>query len=244
MSLWLYNSVNKKFVLSSTDSNSDLINIPKDEISKIGAKNVQSTIEYIERKNLTYSFLHFSAEPIQDIKNTTDNEKSWDEQLKSIYYNPFGLWLSIGDSWLKYVQKHIVNPSMWNLFSYIYEVKVNNSVLIIKSKDELYDFIKKFKNDDDKIKIYDVVNWALVKNEYNGLIILGDDIWNTFQYPDRMIILGSDSVHHFFEELLGESWKTNMLVLSEWVRHWETKSGVIWSEKGIDEINLIKTVSF
>lgn len=238
--MWLYDKENNRFVLSQPDG--ILKELHKSEMIEIGKKNIQKTMEFIDEKNLNHKYLHFSLGEIKEIKETDINE-SWDAVEKSVYHNPSGLWLSYGDSWLQYVHAHIKNPSMWNLYDHIYEIKVNDSVLIINSKKELYDFINKFKNDDNVIKIYNVINWNKVKESYNGLIILGDDIWN-INMSDRMIILGNDSVQEFVDNLIGDSWKTNMLLLSEWVRHWETKTGVIWSKNGIGSINLIKKISF
>lgn len=238
--MWLYDKINKRFVLGQPDG--ILKELPKQELIEIGQKNILKTIEFINEKKLNHNYLHFSLGEIIQLEDK-DINMSWDSTERSVYHNPSGLWLSYGDSWLRYVQKHIKNPSMWNLYDNIYDVEVNDSVLIIESRDELYDFINKFKNGDDVIKIYNVINWNKVKESYNGLIILGDDIWN-IEISDRMIILGNESVQEFIDKLFGDSWKTNMILLSEWVRHWETKSGVIWSKNGINETNLIKKISF
>ena len=237
---YLYDKNNKKFVLSIP--NDELIELPKTEVAKIGYKNVEKIIKFVEKKNLNTHFLHFSFGKIEKI-NDIVGQKSWDEGEKTVYYNPVGLWLSYGDSWLEYVNKYIKNPSMWNLFNYIYDVEVNDTVLIIKSRQELYNFIDKFKNSNDIIKIYDVINWKKVMDTYNGLIILGDDIWN-LELLDRMTISGNESVQNFINDLMGDSWKSNMLLLSEWVRHWGCKTGVVWSKKGIAKINKIKKISF
>lgn len=237
---WLYDKKNKKFVLSEICDN--FKELPIDDIIKIGYKNIQKTIKFINKKKLNNHFLHTSVNKIKKIDDILDI-KSWDESEKSIYHNPLGLWIGYGDSWLQYVKSHIKKPSMWNLFSYVYDIEVNESVLIIESKQELYNFINKFKNDNNIIKIYNVINWKKVRETYNGLIIIGNDIWNT-QMLDKMIILGNESVQEFIDNLVGDSWKSNMLLLSEWVRHWETKTGVIWSKNGIKEYKLIKKISF
>jgi len=237
---WLYDKKNKKFVVSQLSDN--LKELPIDNIIKIGQKNIKKTIKFIDKKKLNNHFLHTSVNEINKIDDMLDI-KSWDELDKSIYHNPVGLWVGYGDYWLQYVKSHIKKPSMWNLFSYVYDIEVTESVLIIKSKQELYYFINKFKNNDKTIKIYNVINWKKVKETYNGLIIIGNDIWNT-QMLDKMIISGNESVQEFIDNLIGESWKSNMLLLSEWVRHWETQTGVIWSKNGIKKIKLIKKISF
>lgn len=182
---------------------------------------------------------------MNEINNVNDSlTGSWcQKENESIYYNPNDLWCSVGDSWLNYVKQQIKKPSIWNLFNYVYDVSINDSVLVINSKNELYDFIDKFKNNDDDIKIYNVINWELVKNTYNRLIVLDQDIFD-INTNDKMIILGNESVQLFVEKLFGDNWKNNKILLSEWIRHWETKTGVIWSGKEIKHIKLLKKISY
>ena len=172
---------------------------------------------FIEKNNLQTKYLHFSMSKIENVYDGSNG--SWQESDKSIYYNPNGLWISVGNSWLEYVDNNIKKPSPFNLFSYIYEIEISKSVLIINSKDELIQFIKNFKNDDNIIKIYNVINWKKVKSVYDGMIILDKNIFDN-STKDKMIINGSDSVQNFIESLFGQnSWKDNYVLLSEWIRH-------------------------
>ena len=43
---------------------------------------------------------------------------------------------------------------------------------------------------------------------------------------------------------MGARWKNNYVLLSEWYRHWECASGVIWNVNGIASCDLIKETDF
>ena len=59
-----------------------------------------------------------------------------------------------------------------------------------------------------------------------------------------MEIIGGEVAHDFFVDLMGNRWKNNMILLSEWYRHWECASGVIWNISGISSCDLIKETDF
>lgn len=243
---WVYDRHNKKFTYDFPNDD-NFIELSTDTLIKAGKRNMEETTKYINSNKLNNSLLHFTTSNINDISDIFESSSgSWDEKESSIYYNPNGLWCSIGDSWLQYVKTHIKKPSQWNLFSNIYKIEVNQTVLVINSLDELYNFIEKFKHDDQNIQIYNMINWDKVRKKYNGLIVLDPENlnWQPIR-SDRMIITGSKSVQLFVENLFGKTkWQTNRILLIEWIRHWETQSGVIWHPAGISDIKLIKKIKF
>jgi hypothetical protein len=133
---------------------------------------------------------------------------------------------------------HFVDKSIYH--SYIYELKVNKSVLKIKSLKSFVNFINKYKYSDSKIKITDILNWKQIKKEYDGLIIcpnlheqlFGDTLPLLDIYKDENII------QEKILEKYGENWKKELRFLSEWFRGWRCQ-GVVWRQTGLKQINLI-----
>jgi hypothetical protein len=238
----------KKFIFININENEKkhyhkVIN--KSELLKIAKTNLINTRQFIKDNGLNNTFLHFSMTKIEKLK-FEKNTTSWNADSKSVYFNPNGLWISHGSSWLDFVEKNNNGPGMWNLFSYTYKIIISDSIKIISNIDQFYDFIEEFKNSNKIIKLYDVINWEKVKKKYDGLIIspwLGDEIWEIAK-DDKFTIWGGESAHNFFVQLLGSKWKDNKLLLSEWYRHWETSTGVIWNSAGVRDIELIKFHEF
>jgi len=224
------------------------IEFPENVIYKVGKSNLHDVKKFIHKHKLKDSFLHFSFKPIEKL-DTNLLDGSWKPgNKKSVYCNPPGLWLSHGSAWLDYVESNIKKPSTLNLFPYTYKIEVFDSVKLITSKDDLFKFIKTYKRKPGDIKFYDVIDWAKVKKDFDGLIItpwLGDKIWHTGSTPaDRFEIVGGESAHEFINEIMGARWKNNSVLLSEWYRHWECASGVIWNVSGISSCDLIKETDF
>jgi len=224
------------------------IEYPENVIYKVGKSNVHDVKKFIHKHKLKDSFLHFSFKQIEKLDTNSLNESWKAENKKSVYYNPVGLWLSHGPAWLEYVESNIKKPSPWNLFPYTYKIEVYDSVKLITSKDDLFKFIKTYKRKPADIKFYDVIDWAKVRKDWDGIIItpwLGDKIWHSGSNPaDRFEIVGGESAHEFINDIMGARWKNNFVLLSEWYRHWECASGVIWNVKGIASCDLIKETDF
>ena len=221
---------------------------PEDQIYKIGKKNVHDVKKFIHKHKLNDSFLHFSMTPIEKLDTTIIDSNLKPGLKQSVYYNPQGLWLSHGSGWLDYVETNIKKPSSSNLFPYIYKIEVFDSVKLITNKDDFYKFIKTYKRKPSDIKFNDIIDWAKVRKDCDGLIItpwLGNKIWHNTSTPnDRFEIIGGESAHDFISEIMGARWKNNNIVLSEWYRHWECASGVIWNVNGIASCDLIKETDF
>ena len=181
-----------------------------------------------------------------DVNDTFTDLDTWDSDSSQskydIYHNPKGLWLSVGASWQIWTTTK-PNLFVWKYnMPYLYKVRVKDSVLVIKSTEEFIDFIKKYKNDDESITMYNIMNWKKIKEKYDGIILETWVIPDIFGSNDKFHIDGDGkTVQTYFEKLLGQSWKNNIVALSEWVRHWETSSGVIWRKSGIKSIKLVKT---
>lgn len=220
----------KRYILLSTQ-----------ELYHIAQQNVADMKRYIIKKEYTNSFIYHST---KELKRLSIPEE-YTNTKKSLYHKPQGIWISCGISWLNYIEQKIKEPHKWNLFSYTYKIELFDSVKIISEKEELHKFIKKYKKKPDDIRLYDVIDWELVKREYNGLVItpyLGNKIWR--ESNDVMKIHGAESAHDFFVDLLGSKWKNNMLLLSEWYRSWECACGVIWNLNGIASFKLLKKTNF
>lgn len=220
----------------SEKSDNRYIRLPDSDLYELAKKNISNIKNYISRKNLLTSFFYHSTKEIKKINIPTNNKKSL-----SIYNKPNGLWLSCGSSWLEYVNNKYKIANKFNLFSYTYKIDLYDTVKVISDKDELFKFIKKYKRKPDDIRLYDVIDWELVKKDFDGLIItpnLKNKLWR--EASDEFYIVGAESAHDYFSDLLGPKWKNNMLLLSEWYRSWECDGGVIWDASAIASFELIK----
>ena len=220
---------------------SKYILLPANDLWDLARYNIASIKRYVLKHDYSNSFLYHSTKEIHRMSIPAEYQHS----KKSLYHKPQGLWISCGTSWLDHVEKTYSNPNKYNLFSYTYKIEVYDTVKIISEKEELHKFIKKFKKKPDDIRLYDIIDWDKVKAEHTGLIItphLGSKLWRDSQ--DSMRIHGAESAHDFFSDLLGQKWKNNMLLLSEWYRSWECASGVIWSLNGIASFRLLKKTNY
>jgi hypothetical protein len=243
-SMFYFDTKNKKFVKKSSkteDNPTRYIEVPMDILDLIAKKNLKSMLKCIKKHELESCFLHFTSKKLTrfDVPDNSPQAK------KSLYYKPEGLWLSCGASWVEYMYENFNGANESNLFSYVYKIDVIDTVKVITSKDDLNKFIKKYKHKPDDIKMYDVIDWVKVRNEFQGIIItpyLGDLIWHLG--TDVMNIQGAETAHEFFTDLMGTRWKNNMMLLSEWYRHWNCACGVIWNPEGIIGCSMIKEISF
>lgn len=232
-----YDTENENFVFTDKKkSGSKYIRLPLIELIKIYQKNLSNIKNYITRHDYQTSFFYFSCKEINKLALPKSKPET-----NTIYNKPTGIWLSYGSSWLDYVSKHYEFPNKYNLFTYTYKVELYDTVKVITDKDELFKFIKKYKKKPDDIRIYDIIDWEKVKEDYSGLVIaphLGSKIWR--DNYDSMVIYGREAVHDYFVDLLGNKWKNNNLMLSEWYRGWECACGVIWNISSIASFKLCK----
>jgi len=202
-------------------------------LEKLSKKNI-SSIKKVIKSQESYSkkYYHTSTTifpyPIED--KYTDNS-SW--LGKGLYKNPRGIWIGCGTSWYKFITD---KPNPWSLGTYLYEVEISDSVMRISSLQEFKSFINKYKKEEPKIN--DVINWKKVKKEYDGLVIcpyLGNIIWGK-----KANTYGLWGESEYFDDLI----KNKFHKLSEWYRHWEEGSGVIWRPStGLQKISLIKKLN-
>ena len=212
-------------------------------IIKYATKNFNKIIKVIKSvSNYNNKFFHTSIKPFT--YPIIDNEKNFNSFLGgSLYKNPIGIWLSCGYSWQKYISDY---PSQWSLATYIYQIELSNTILHISSLSELKKFIIKYKFNDNKIKITNIINWKNVKKDYDGLVIcpyLGNKIWG--KNSTRFSISGSkDNISNYISNITGDKWKNDIYYTAEWYRHWEEATGVIWKPStGITNIFLLKKLN-
>jgi len=217
--------------------NNNKKNIIRREISK----NLKKIINYIDTK-YNGKLIHISSKRIEyeDLYNTNYINRSLLRNSK-IYYNPHGLWVSCGSSWLRWIYNVKNFKSRWANPRYIYviDLKKNNNILKISNLKEMLEFHKKFSQLTENN--YNI-NWKEVKKTYNGLIIdpyLGKNIWDFFNNKESNTFYLSNSINKYIHKTLGKNIKKYMQFYLEWYRHWETSSGVIWREKAIESIKQI-----
>lgn len=210
--------------------------------------NLKRIIHYIDT-NYNNKLIHVSNKKlnIKDLHNTNYinkslfKNKSLVKNRGDIYFNPYGLWLSCGSSWLKWILYTKYYSSQWSNPKYIYEIILNdnNNVLKISNLNELLKFHHKFAQlKDNNYKI----DWKEVKKTYDGLIIdpyLGKDIWTFFNNKESIYFYLNNKTNKYIHATLGKNIKRYMQFYLEWYRHWETASGVIWRVKSIKSVNHI-----
>jgi hypothetical protein len=129
-------------------------------------------------------------------------------------------------------------------YSYIYELKFNKSVLKITCLKNFIDFINKYKYPKSKIKIYDILDWTKIKDDYDGIIICADLHTKIFGNSKALIDIFTDEniIQANILEQYGKDWSNNFILLAEWFRHWR-QEGVIWRPSGIKQIKLIDKIN-
>ena len=225
--------------IHSDNSNTKIYN--KELLKHEIAKNLKRIINYIDTKYHD-KLIHISSKKFEreDLHNTNYINKS---RLKNseIYFNPYGIWLSCGSSWLKWIYniKHFTSPWASPKYIYVIELKKNNNVLKISNLKQLLQFHNKFAElKENSYKI----NWEEVKKTYNGLIIepyLGKNIWNFFNNKQSNFFYLTNTTNTYIRKTLGKNIKKYMQFYLEWYRHWETSSGVVWREKAIESVEQI-----
>jgi len=216
----------------------NLQEIHKQDTTLDYVKKIKNLIRYIDKYHPN-DLIHLSSTKIniQSLKNKNNIHESW---LSNVYYNPHGLWVSCGSSWLKFIKKSSLYHTKWAKCKYVYIVKVDEDILHIKKLNELIAFHQKYAiyKKDEGYKI----NWIKVKKDYNGLLIcpfLGNKIWNSEKKSRTDYFhLTSNTEKYIIESIKKNIMKYPSLYL-EWYRHWEEASGVIWKIKSIKGIELI-----
>jgi len=235
--IYVFNRLNDTIILIPYDAYDQRTHAPiSDEwLAKLAADNDKLIRKVImEKKNYKKKFFHVSTLPFEAIHDTSSNNHSWTGD--GIYKNPIGLWISCGLSWQNYIGNQ---PNQWSLATYIYEIAISDNVLKISSVDQLKQFIDRYKK--KNIKIYDVINWAVVKKKYDGIVVcpyLGNAIWG--KNANQFGINGDiDQINNYIENAVGDAWKKDIQYTAEWYRHWEEGTGVIWRKCGLKSIRLI-----
>jgi len=207
------------------------------ELKKLSEKNNKNIKKFIKNQTkYANKYYHVSKNlfpyPILD-KNK--DETSW--LGNGIYKNPQGIWFSCGLSWQNYIGNY---PNPWSLATYIYEIEPSDRVLKISSVPELKKFINRYKK--DKLKMTDIIDWKLVKEDYDGLIIcpyLGDKIWGKNAIKFGLYGDGGKA-DEYINKIAGKDWENDIYFTAEWYRHWEEGTGVIWKpSSGLKNINLL-----
>lgn len=243
------NSFNRVYVLDTltnvieripySDYNETTHRIVDDKLlQKLSKKNdtkIRRTIS--GQKNFKNKFFHVATRPFKNIEDRDQDKTSWVGE--GLYANPRGVWISCGLAWQKYIGN---TPHQWSFATYIYEVIPSDTILKISSVKELERFIDDYKNNKQDIKIHDIIDWDLVKEDYDGLIIcpyLGDLIWG--KDANKFGMWGDKKqLEYYIQKVVGNKWRNSTFFLAEWYRHWEAASGVIWKKEGIASIRLIK----
>jgi hypothetical protein len=211
-------------------------------------KHIVKTIGTGTSKKGDIQYIHVCIDKLDMtyLKDIANYDNSW--LGDGVYYNPQGLWFSCGASWIELWKPTKGNKDVeintWTLSTYIYEIKINDSthgVLQINNLDEFKEFIYKYRIKDKNVNIRNVMDWKRIKNDCMGIVIcpyLGDLLFG--KNANAVGLTGTpDDITNFYKKLLGPTYYDHILFLSEWYRHWEAGTGVIWNLAGIKDIVLL-----
>lgn len=241
----------------------DIVNADKKRYTVLDIKTVQKfvnsnykhiikTIDRVKKSDMRFIHVCIDKLNVTYLKDIANYYNSW--LGDGVYYNPGGLWFSCGSSWIDLWKPTKSNKDVeinkWTLSTYIYEIKINSSksgtvnthgVLQINNLDEFKDFIYKYRIKDKNVNIRNVMNWKRIKKDYSGIVIcpyLGNLLFG--KNANAIGLTGSpDDVTNFYKKLIGPMYYDHILFLSEWYRHWEAGTGVIWDLAGIKDIILL-----
>jgi hypothetical protein len=209
-------------------------------------KHIVKTIGKGIHKKSDTRYIHLCIDKLDMtyLKDIANYDNSW--LGDGVYYNPRGLWFSCGTSWIDLWKPTKSNKDVeindWSLSSYIYEIKINGSnILQINNLDKFKEFIYKYRFNDKNVNIRNVMNWKRIKKDYSGIVIcpyLGDLLFG--KNANAIGLTGTpENITNFYKKLLGPMYYDHILFLSEWYRHWEAGTGVIWNAVGIKDIVLL-----
>lgn len=209
-------------------------------------KHILKTIGIGKKGDMRYIHVCIDKLDMSYLKDIANYDSSW--LGDGVYYNPRGLWFSCGTSWVD-LWKPIkgnknVDINKWTLSTYIYEIKIdvsNHKILQITNLDEFKEFIYKYRIKDKNVNIRNVIDWKRIKMDYLGIVIcpyLGDLLFG--KNANAIGLTGTpENITNFYKIMLGSAYYDHILFLSEWYRHWEAGTGVIWNLAGIKDIILL-----
>lgn len=217
------------------------------QIKNLDNQIAKSSIPYINKlsKNTT-KFYHSSLTKI----NLSDDFNKEDRlYYDCVYQNPKGIWISCGSDWFEWLKKMGHKSSQFTSRPYLYEIETyKTKIKYISSMNQFNRFIKKYLVPKPSFK--KILNWNKIKKDYDGLVIcpyLGNKIWNYQKNTSKN--LSNFTLHDhldchvvdYINKAIGKNVIKYKQFYSEWYRHWETGSGVIWNIKGIKKITLVYT---
>ena len=148
------------------------------------------------------------------------------EKEPTLYSPPKGFWVSVGTAWLDF-QKNAAKHSTGSIpyprkFKYAHEIILdpNAQILLISNEADFDAFNNTYKAPHDKIQAAGIkvtsqdhmIDWYLVKQEYQGIIIS--------PHLDNRAFIG----------------RGNPINTSYWYNRWCVASGCIWDVRIIKEI--------
>lgn len=126
---------------------------------------------------------------------------------------PYGLWYSLGSSWIKYLaleskargeaDKFMWSDTRLSHITHIYDMEINDSILKIHGRKQFLDFQKKY-----GVKSKDAILWRRVASKWDGIEIRSNACPDISEY--------------------------------DWFDWFGLSSGVIWNKKGVKKFTLLK----
>lgn len=125
------------------------------------------------KKNImNMSLIHYSKYPLKHLDNRETIINDICSKYECLYLKPYGLWLSVDDSWEKWC---ISESFRIDSLKYKHDVKLskNANILKISSTEEVDDFNYEYSfNSGEYLSLNRMlINWDRVYEDYDGIII-------------------------------------------------------------------------
>jgi hypothetical protein len=107
------------------------------------------------------NFLHYTTNPISKLKSTSFTSSQF-------IGKPIGLWLSVGDDWLKWCENngfYTFNKNNYHVYDFF--IQDTSKLCVIYSRDALFDFVKKYEC--EFVDTATGIDWKRVYTDYDGI---------------------------------------------------------------------------
>lgn len=230
------NDDNRKYVVWSYKEYERYVDEVRDKLKKLRAFLTKK----FAYKDMEDVYIHVSPTKIENIKNTDEKMRL---SNKHFNYNPSGLWFSCGLDWIDLLLNNSENMVNYNIdFAYQFDLN-ENKIYNISTKDQFFELIRNYQKKSPE-GLGDIMNSDKIRKNYSGLKIcpyrfdvLNPIITESTKGESVRTLKVSKKV---LSKVLGKDITIDKYnLMTEWYRHWDVASGVVWKVNGIDSIKLL-----
>lgn len=230
------NDDNRKYVVWTYKEYEKYVDEVRDKLKKLRAFLTKK----FAYKNMEDIYIHVSPTKIEDVKNTNEKMRL---SNKHFNYNPSGLWFSCGLEWIDLLLGNSENMVNYNV-DYAYQFNLDESkIYSVHTKDQFFKLINDYHKKSPE-GLGDVMNSDKIRKDYSGLKIcpyrfdvLNPIITETTKGESIRALKVSKKV---LSKVLGQGITVeNYNLMTEWYRHWDVASGVVWKTNGLESLKLL-----